>query len=232
MNRSDTDFDPKVAEQQGGLELYAKIVNVMKVVPSIQKDGLVDYTSKKTGAKTKYDYIKAETVIGKVRSAMAKEGLIMYPIRTTMIDKQGSTVCLIVTYRIADSESKQFIEVQSIGAGMDSGDKHVYKAMTGAIKYALLQAFMIAVGWNDPDDISSDEYKDRTESQSEMSPKVAQSYLFNYGQYKDSPKNVYWVYNHDMETFNAAIDDPNCSTDLQTACIVFADAMNEKKKGK
>jgi hypothetical protein len=36
------------------------------------------------------------------------------------------------------------------GQGLDSGDKAPYKAMTGALKYALLQSFLLATG-DDPE---------------------------------------------------------------------------------
>jgi hypothetical protein len=215
--------------QNAGKELYMKIIEVMKAVPGIEKDGKVDYTSKKTGARTNYDYIKAETVIGTIRKEMAKVGLVMYPVKTNMIDKQGSTVCLIVTYRIADSETGQFIEIQTIGSGTDIGDKNVYKAMTGAYKYALLQSYMIAVGWSDPDANASDEIHDRTETKSEMTPKQAQSMLFRYGKYERDPQIVNWVYRNDIDEFNRAIDDPKCPYDVQTACIVFQEAFEKKK---
>ena len=37
------------------------------------------------------------------------------------------------------------------GQGLDSGDKAPYKAMTGALKYALLQSFLLATG-DDPEE--------------------------------------------------------------------------------
>ena len=37
------------------------------------------------------------------------------------------------------------------GEGADTGDKAPYKAMTGALKYALLQSFLLASG-DDPED--------------------------------------------------------------------------------
>ena len=37
------------------------------------------------------------------------------------------------------------------GQGIDAGDKAPYKAMTGALKYALLQSFLLATG-DDPED--------------------------------------------------------------------------------
>src|SRR5262249_31856915 len=41
------------------------------------------------------------------------------------------------------------------GEGLDGGDKAPYKAMTGALKYALLQSFLLATG-DDPEDERAD----------------------------------------------------------------------------
>ena len=45
--------------------------------------------------------------------------------------------------------------VKVLGDGADTGDKASYKAMTGAMKYALRQTFVIETG-DDPDDTPSD----------------------------------------------------------------------------
>ena len=41
------------------------------------------------------------------------------------------------------------------GEGADPGDKAPYKALTGALKYALLQSFLLATG-DDPEDERAD----------------------------------------------------------------------------
>ena len=41
------------------------------------------------------------------------------------------------------------------GEGADAGDKAPYKAMTGALKYALLQSFLLGTG-DDPEDERAD----------------------------------------------------------------------------
>jgi hypothetical protein len=51
-----------------------------------------------------------------------------------------------------DGESGESLIVEAVGAGTDQpGDKAFYKAQTGAKKYALTQAFLIATG-DDPED--------------------------------------------------------------------------------
>jgi hypothetical protein len=52
-------------------------------------------------------------------------------------------------------DSDEILSVPSYGEGRDSGDKAPYKALTGALKYALIQTFLIATG-DDPEEERSD----------------------------------------------------------------------------
>lgn len=54
------------------------------------------------------------------------------------------------TYKFYDVESSEFIEGVAGGQGIDSGDKGVYKAVTGAIKYIFMKNFLIPTG-DDPE---------------------------------------------------------------------------------
>jgi hypothetical protein len=57
---------------------------------------------------------------------------------------------VVMTYAFTDVESGEAVVVKVPGEGLDGGDKATYKAMTGALKYALLQTFLIATG-DDPE---------------------------------------------------------------------------------
>jgi len=50
-----------------------------------------------------------------------------------------------------DVDTAEEISVKVAGEGLDPGDKAPYKAMTGALKYALLQSFLLATG-DDPEE--------------------------------------------------------------------------------
>jgi hypothetical protein len=54
-------------------------------------------------------------------------------------------------YQFIDGDSDEILSVPSYGEGRDSGDKAPYKALTGALKYALIQTFLIATG-DDPEE--------------------------------------------------------------------------------
>ena len=58
---------------------------------------------------------------------------------------------VVMSYSFVDVDTGEEITVKIAGEGLDSGDKAPYKAMTGALKYALLQSFLLATG-DDPED--------------------------------------------------------------------------------
>ena len=135
-----------------------KVLSVMKRVDYLQKDGKVAYGN------TRYNYLSEEKITSEIRKGMAEAGLVIFPMKMEVVSenevptKSGKARLLniVVNYRIQDTESDDFIDIQALGEGMDNGDKTVYKAMTGAFKYAQRQTFMIPTG-DDPDQIASDE---------------------------------------------------------------------------
>jgi hypothetical protein len=62
---------------------------------------------------------------------------------------------VVMAYTFADVDSGEEIIAKVAGQGLDAGDKAPYKAMTGALKYALLQSFLLATG-DDPEDERAD----------------------------------------------------------------------------
>ena len=152
-------------------KVAAKIAEVMQNVDYLQKDGRVAYGS------TRYSYLSEEKITSEMREAMLKAGLVIYPARMEVVNQQdvstktgqARVVNILITYRVQDVESEEFIEVQALGEGMDAGDKAVYKAMTGAFKYAQRQTFMIPTG-DDPDKVSSDELVGRNNRYEQKPP--------------------------------------------------------------
>lgn len=132
------------------VKVSKKVAEVMKRVDYLQKDRQVAYKS------TRYSYLSEEKITTEIRKAMLEVGLVIYPVRMEVVNRSERMVSILITYRIQDVDSEGFIEIQALGEGMDAGDKAVYKAMTGAFKYAQRQAFMIPTG-DDPDKSSSDE---------------------------------------------------------------------------
>jgi hypothetical protein len=128
--------------------LHAKLAEVMKEVGYIPKNGW--------NANQSYKFAAATDVADKVRDAFSARGITCVPSSMEVTDSRRSVsdkqdvVTIRVTWLITDSESGYATSIQSFGSGADTGDKAVYKAMTGALKYALLMAFQIPTG-DDPE---------------------------------------------------------------------------------
>ena len=119
---------------------------VMKEVGYVQKAGHNDFQN--------YKYATEADAIRAVRPAMVKHGLCMIPsVVDAYMDEHGNTH-VNVLYRIFD-EDGNFLSFRGWGCGNDKnsrgvGDKGIYKALTGANKYALLKTFLMETG-DDPE---------------------------------------------------------------------------------
>jgi len=138
-------------------ELLRKISLVAIDCMNIEKDMNVGSGS------YSYKAVSDTGVTLKVKKSEQKHGLISIPIKQELVSseilktlkdngKEGIMYVDVVklTLRIYDIESEKFIDVESFGRGLDSGDKGFGKASTYARKYSLLNAYKIATG-EDPD---------------------------------------------------------------------------------
>jgi len=103
-----------------------------------------------------YSYVMAADLAGSVGDILAELGVVVIPqlqsISTETPRSSNERIARIVmNYRFVDARSGEELTVRVAGEGADTGDKAPYKAMTGALKYALLQSFLLASG-DDPED--------------------------------------------------------------------------------
>ena len=105
------------------------------------------------------EFIKA------IRPAMVEHGVYCYPsaitshASETYQTSKGTTMNMekvAMEFTFVHATSGTEIKVAAMGAGADVGDKAVPKMLTGALKYALRQSFLIETG-DDPDNTGSDE---------------------------------------------------------------------------
>lgn len=129
--------------------LMHKLVEITQAVERIPKNGHNNHQN--------YDYALESDIKDVVRKEMANRNLMMIPNElsrtTTQIPtKNGSQqlVTLEIQFTVNDADSGEAIQMVGYGDGQDSGDKAVYKAKTGALKYALTSLFMIPTG-DDPE---------------------------------------------------------------------------------
>lgn len=128
--------------------LASKMVNVMAAVERIAKTG--------RNTAQGYDFVTDADVLDALRKAFVTEGIATVtsvtaietvPFETTKGSKQFLVTVKGDVTLVSGSES---YVVYGVGQGADSGDKGVYKAITGMVKYALLKTFLIPTG-DDPE---------------------------------------------------------------------------------
>jgi ERF superfamily len=112
--------------------------------------GAVSYVQKEKKKGMLYSIVSHDAVTALVRPALLEQGVIYYPIRTTP-SYDGNRTEVQMTVRFANiDEPADFIDVESFGHGIDPGDKSPGKAMSYAVKYALLKTLGLETG-DDPD---------------------------------------------------------------------------------
>lgn len=125
----------------------AKAINqVMKAVPYVQKGGENTFHH--------YRYASEADFLAALQPAMVEAGLALVPNRVkstrepaapTQKGKAQWLTHVEVEYLLIHSSGAQ-ITIAALGCGIDGEDKGTYKAMTGALKYALRQLFLIPTG--------------------------------------------------------------------------------------
>ena len=139
------------------MNLFEKIQAVSNDIRTIEKD--MQIGSEKYGYKAVSDL----AVTKSVKKAEANHKIISIPYKQELLNQEvlkkvvdgketyNYSFVIKLTTKIVNLENPdEFIEIESFGHGLDSGDKGFGKAATYARKYALLNAYKIATG-EDPD---------------------------------------------------------------------------------
>ena len=135
--------------------LAKKLAGILSQTGRLKKEGHNEHFN--------YDFITESTLSGAVRDLLAAAGVFLF---TSVISQevreivqpgkqeQGErrTLLTLVTteHTFVDGDSGESFTVKSQGHSLDNGDKGVYKAITGAVKYALYKNFLFPTG-DDPE---------------------------------------------------------------------------------
>jgi hypothetical protein len=178
-------------------ELVLAILQVMKNVEYMTKDDQIGSGS------YAYKAITDEKVRRIVREHMINAGLVIFQIDINpdtsherweeVINQKGDkkmkhevfSEC-VITYRLMHT-SGQYIDLKSLGHGVDSSDKSPGKAMTYAMKYILLNTFLIPTG-DDPDKFASEERDKKKVEKKEEKRTTAGIGNPGYNKYQDEKK--------------------------------------------
>jgi hypothetical protein len=127
--------------------LADRVCLVMADVGAISKDKKNDFH--------KYDYVSAEALRAKVQKACAKHGLILQ--LTYSHEQVGAHETILKAHCSASTDGQTWVLLgEGWGAGLDKTEKSPMKACTAAAKYALANAFCIALGEDPEADASVD----------------------------------------------------------------------------
>jgi hypothetical protein len=135
---------PRVAKKLAG-----KLAEVM---------GVVQWVKKRGKHALGYSYATEADILDAVRQALADRSVIITPIlkghkreqHVTTQNKQTSLWTVDLNMEIEDGESGEIKLRPWVGIGEDPGDKGIYKALTGGVKYFILKQFLISTG-DDPE---------------------------------------------------------------------------------
>jgi hypothetical protein len=155
--------EPKEVQVDSGMitlvppTLKEKLWLIMQDVEYINKDKVnsfhgYKYASEETIKKIIHEALVKHRVLFRI-SVDQQEVKVVEPVKVG--DKPEFLTLLSCRYIFEDVDSEQVITAQMQSQGQDKGDKGVYKAITGAIKYALTSALLIPTG-DDPEDDKND----------------------------------------------------------------------------
>ena len=142
MNPSNA--EPTAAAETPKLNLLQKLASAVAEIDSVDKRGTNEFQ--------KYKYVKAADVAWMVRKALSQRNVYLVPdvieVRNYEIPAregvlQAVDVRMQFSFFDGDAPEVPPVVLHSCGTGTDKGDKAIYKAMTGALKYGLRHAFLI-----------------------------------------------------------------------------------------
>lgn len=167
---TDVNDSPEVDSSIGAATIHDRMIAIADHLPAIGKD------SQMMSGRASYNYRGIDDIMPHVREALATHQVHVLPAYSVIADEayevrrdDGSVVrwrhiTLLGDFDFTAPDGSS-VRVTTIGEGKDSSDKAANKAMTGAYKYALIQAFNISDG-EDPD-------RERAESVSTPAPAAA-----------------------------------------------------------
>ncbi len=132
-------------EKNPQLKILKKLFQVQTEIGQMSKQGKNDFQN--------YNYLMEAQVTEKMKELFDKNGIFFcYSSKITGTHEVGTQMVtdVEVTYQFVDIESAEHVAGVACGQGADKGDKGVYKAITGAVKYIYMKTFNIPTG-DDPE---------------------------------------------------------------------------------
>jgi len=130
--------------------------NILQRLHAVMQE--LDYLQKEKKNGLQYSFVSHDKVTGAVRPLLVKHGVVCWPTNFTLTQESNRTqlVCQVVFASIDDKAD--CIHVDTIGFGIDGQDKGPGKAISYAMKYAMLKALALETG-DDPDQDQNARYE-------------------------------------------------------------------------
>jgi hypothetical protein len=128
--------------------LVTKLIAAIQEIQLIPKRGVNSFSN--------YSYATAEDIIQAVRGPLSRNGLLVF---SSLRDRTSETITTAqgkpafrerITLRFVITDGESELHFDAPGEGQDTGDKGIYKALTGATKYALRSLLQLPIG-DDPE---------------------------------------------------------------------------------
>jgi hypothetical protein len=114
--------------------------------------GEVDYVQKERKQGMNYSIVSHDAVTAKVRPLLHKHGVIYYP-KGLRVQQNGNRTEAVFSVRFENIDDRSdYIDVETMGYGVDPQDKGPGKAISYGVKYALLKVLGLETG-DDPDEV-------------------------------------------------------------------------------
>ena len=123
------------------MTINERLIAAGEEIGTLEKDGYNDFH--------KYEYVTEAQVKRAVGAALRKFGLSIIKVSHELLP--GSTFDKVLcSSTVWVTDGKDTVQSSAIGSGSDKGDKAVFKAMAGGLKYALTSLFLVPTG-DDPE---------------------------------------------------------------------------------
>lgn len=120
------------------LNIYQRIRNVMLEVQYVQKE------NKKVN--NQYTFVSHDAVSAALHEPLAKHGIVMIPNIEELRQEGNRTIVKMNISFVNIDNPEDLISLTYYGYGIDQQDKGIGKAVSYAVKYALLKTFCLETG--------------------------------------------------------------------------------------
>lgn len=172
---------------------------LLQRINAVQKE--CDYIQRERRQGMRYSIVSHDAVTAKTRPLLVKHGVVYYPISITSEQVGNRTQMHMVVRFVSVDDASDFMDVHSVGYGIDDQDKGPGKAESYAVKYALLKALGLETG-DDPDQDQDVVHRIEQPEHLKANGKPAKGWR------ADGTRTTYWLKtNRSWDALKAMLDD-------------------------